>query len=345
MPGLDDNDPIYDDFYGNRDDLEVIPIPGKISPDPGKTSDLGGRRQYIPQTNQMFLLKKRNLEEKLGPNLSTVENSQQEVNCALDNPGDIAKVDFERSLPLTCYVQVESYAFQPNSPLAQAPIVPAGTTPVGGAVSICKLEYGHKGTLLDMVFDCPPGALAKATVIASAARMKVRLMPKYYPFVDAAGIRRYFMDPATFLMPMNSLNFNAINPNTFAILTPGIFNNQNSFKASGLIAEGSLSTNNELTLPRRRFYGTVSPGAAGALLVRCPVSWNATSVQLNGGRFVAAGPNETVQFIMNSITGQSYGPFPANTTIPLIEGCDSIDVFCNVANAGEVPFELVYFLG
>jgi hypothetical protein len=48
---------------------------------------------------------------------------------------------------------------------------------------------------------------------------------------------------------------------------------------------------------------------------------------------------------MNTITGQTLGPYGMNQTIPLVEGVSSIDVFNDIITAADTPFELVYILG
>lgn len=345
MPGLDEFDPRYQEFYNNEDDLIVRPIPGIPNPDPGMQSDLGGRRIEQFDANKHVLLIRRRDERDLGPNESKVDNATEAPNTALDNPGDIGQIQFDRSKSLTAYMEVDSWTLSNIPPAAggsplQTPT--AGAIPVGGAVSVGILEYGHQGTQLQMVFDCPPGQIAKAAVIASSARLKVKLLPKYYANNVVGGKRQYFYDAAfTVACDFNSFNLPPKNAMTLAG-----FANANAFKSRGMICEGSLSTNNEFTLPKRRFYGTVLGGAVANQPSNCPVAWNATAVILVPGVPSGTFLPLSLQFVVNTIQGQVLGPFNANTSVVLPEGAFSIDVFNSAVTAAvEIPFELQYILG
>jgi len=346
MPGPDwDNDSDLIDYLSNQENLIVDPIPGMPNPNPGYDSDLGGRRINLPDSNKRVLLVKRREGKDLGPNLSTVDNAQEAPGTSLDVPGDIANVIFDRSKPLTAYAEVDSWTLANIPPaLGVSPLaaVAGGAPPVGGAVSVIVLEYGHKGTQLQMLFDCPAGQVTKATVIASSARMKVRLLPKYYASQVLAGKRQYYYN-AGFTVPCDFNNFN-LPPNN--PMTLAGFTNANAFKSRGMICEGSLSTNNEFTLPKRRFYGTVLGGAIANQPSNCPVAWNSTAVILVGGGVTAAFAALTLKFTVNTIQGQTLGPFPLNTPIVLPQGAVSIDVYNDAVTAAvEIPFELQYILG
>jgi hypothetical protein len=345
MPGASYDDYDVLPFYNNEEEIEVNYRPGVPSSNPGDGSDLGGRRQQLPDQDRYIVLRNRRIDN-LGPNLATTDNASEAPNNALDVPGDVAKIDFVRSQPLTAYVEVDSWDLANIplalgvSPLAQPASGGGLAAYQGGAVSLAQLQYGHKGTMLEMIFDCPPGMMAKATVICSSARLKTRLAPKYYYSTDGAK-RTYFIDAAK-TIALTSSNFNQLPPNVMQL---NGFSNTNAFKSRGFIAEGSLSTNNELTLPKRRFYGSVKQGAVANLLTNCPIAWNAIAVTLTGGLFTAPATVSTLKFVMNTITGQTLGPYGMNQTIPLVEGVSSIDVFNDIITAADTPFELVYILG
>jgi hypothetical protein len=287
---------------------------------------------------------------------------------------------------------IASYVFVPNpndefalaiqdpsqpTPLGVPPVQAAITDPpVGGAVSVAHLSFGHKGTQIDVVYDVPPGQTVAIPIGASQGITSTFLTPKYFHNTAVAGgepgtgFRSYLLFPLgpPLTQPpgtpggsnvWNSMTAQALAFNNFPGLqapqggSPPVGNpNSTPFLAWFALAPGIVPIPE--TQATRRFYGTVLstvalPNPLANPIVRAdhvtvaPIANNASTVKL------VANPG--LNFIIRGNSPfANYGPFPANTEITIPANATSIIVF-TVANLTQpgVPqleefFELVYTL-
>jgi hypothetical protein len=263
------------------------------------------------------------------------------------------------------------------TPLGVPPVQASiDVAPVGGAVSVAHLSFGHKGNMIDVVYDVPPGQTVAIPIGASQGVTSTFLTPKYFNDTAVAGgepgtgFRSYLLFPGgpPITQPpgtpggssvWNSMTAQALAFNAFPGLqvpqggSPPVGNpNSTPFLAWFALAPGIVPIPE--TQATRRFYGTVKCLVALANPLSNPI------VRANQ---VTVGPiannASTVKLVANpglifAIRGNSpfaiYGPFPANTEIPLPANATSIIVWAavNITQPGnpdiEEFFELVYTL-
>lgn len=322
-----------------------------------------------PHTGEMVIVDRR---------LDVQTNMDDKLPRQKYGKGDFAEMDRMASLAQLQYVlgkQMVIYAVTdftaPNgtnsdgttaylSPLNQPPVQPApvafvASPPIGGAILTGEIDIGFDGASDHVIFDMPPGQIVKIPFAGNFGKLAARLRPKYYtPIDDAANhLRQYLVSPGGPVLTnemWNSLPTQIMAQNAFPNFQPQ--------PCRGWISEGFLS-NDLQRAPTRRFYGSVkATGTLAQWSTRCPIAFAATHVMLVGGFFDAVNPAlQSLAFVQNGLgtTGapiQQAGQFPMNQIVPLINNCQSIDIFNSPNPIGgglfgavaEMPFELIYFL-
>lgn len=237
----------------------------------------------------------------------------------------------------------------PISPLNQPPVQAiADLPPIGGAILTGEIDMGFDGSSDHVVFDMPPGQIVKIPFAGNFGKLAARLRPKYYTPIDdlVNHLRQYLAFPGGPVLTNEMWNSLPTQ-----IMAQNAFPNNQPAPCRGWISEGFIS-NDLQRAPTRRFYGTVkATGSLAQWSTRCPIAFAATHAMLVGGFFDGLNPAlQSLAFVQNGLgtTGvpiQQAGQFTMNTMVPLINNCQSIDVF-NSPNPvrNEMPFELIYFL-
>jgi len=282
--------------------------------------------------------------------------------------GAVARTKYRFSKPLVGYIFVPSpdeiYALafrdqtQPT-PLGVMPTQANETVPpVGGAVAIAQISFGHLGAQFQAQLDVPMSQIIHVPFGGSFGQFDSMLVPKYFTSSSEANTtyRNYLVIPGGPVL--TSAAFNTL---TQAALPANGFTNPNAVPIAGYFTMGDAAfSNTRLTQPTRRFYGTVQATAAavnpiavppvtpGSVTV-CPVAWFASSVILSGN----PGLNFFVRTFVPPVAAgvpQFLGPYPANVPINLPNNAESLLVYptANLTQPGaapyEVPFEAVFNL-
>lgn len=276
------------------------------------------------------------------------DSSMPAVFSAQNTP-HCAKVEFTVTQDLALFAFVNALEDDIDSPLAVKPSLESGIAPVGGVTAVGKLTYGTGGVSRTQLFNLAAGQSSKMPFVGSSGLFGPILVPRYYTFDDTmAGERVYRIGPGTGAPLLTNDRFNSPQQSDLhAVLSPypvqaaALTNSATCFASIG---RGAAYSGDQFPKAMRRFFGSIPTGAAGAVSTRCPWSWGSSHVRLIGE------PN--LQFVMrstNQIVGGpqlTYGPYPANSYIPLRDDLSDIVVSSSAAIAGfEAAFELQYTPG
>ncbi len=331
-------------------------------------------RPALPTHQQVSLVPASAYMKDENPDIPTQDNGTL-ANTPIGARGDVARINYRLSKSLVGYIEVPSpdaevalAMINPNfMPVLNVPPVQANgaVPPVGGAVAIAQISFGHKGVQLQVLFDTPQNQIIHVPFGGSFGILASMLAPKYYKnfdsIVNTKQLRQYLLtplggiiltNPSGVLHADNSALWNtltqAILPlNISQVPQPLLINNPNTVPYQGWFAvSNGAFTNTTLTQPLRRFYGTVAAAVTPFFQnTRCPVAWYASQVTLIA--------NPALVFFINGLTSaggitQRWGPFPVNQPVTIPVGATTIDVGDAVGLGGavniEVNFELDYAL-
>lgn len=349
------------DFY-NRQAVEIVPehtplgLPNGYyehnSPDMGQPGhppnvQLLSKSEVDRQTRALLM------EQGVVP----VRSSGTRGFASMDQAALMADIEYAFAKNLIGYALAENPDLggtnpatgEPNNPLGESPVIKP--PPVGGCIAVAELRFGHEGSNQTVLFDLPPGAVVKVPLAGSSAKLFGRLLPKYFKNNDNTLVarKRVYLITPTSPIAMTNAQYNMMP----GVLTANGFTNTGLAPFQGFFAEGSVANGDQFSKPTRRFYGSVKgAGAAPFQNTLCPVAWNAVAMQVTGGLGPLIDPATGVlsasvplQFNQNGPPGSfQAGPYPMNTIVPLLDNCQSIEVFQSAAGAGDIPFEVVYYL-
>lgn len=316
--------------------------------------------QEVRDLPRVVALPEEPLEEEATPKLLGGQGGAREVN-----------VCFRRTAyaqPLTALVRVASPseisfvsadgtqfgnpadAANPFEPLSVAGglILPDGLSQALEVVG--KMLVGHQDLQVEIPFNMPLGQIVRLAQVGSVVRVAATLSPRYFPKLDAAGVKSW-------LVPASGSNFqrNAVFDGVVPLdryATPPA----SPVQTQGFVGEGFSSP----VPPQRIFFGWVDAQAGQNTQHICPVPRGAQTALLmsdatGADNDPAAGAAfQGVRLLFSQIC-QSPGAattrrvlnFPPLTTVPLRADCVAIEVVnVDVPPAlTPVPFEIQFDVG
>lgn len=213
--------------------------------------------------------------------------------------------------------------------LAAPPVQAAATVPpVGGAISIAQIAFGHLGVQQQALFDVPPAQVVRVPFGGSFGSVNALLVPKYWTPDDAGNPRIYLTTPTGVELTSaiwNTLSAQALlnNLNGDLLNAAGTGPNPNKVPFSAYVAESPLP-NQAISQPTRRFYGSIAVkgGTIGFKDTKIPVAWFASQVTLVGDPQLTF----TIQTLTTGAGALTFGPFNFNAPVTMPAGATAIVV-------------------